>query len=75
MRSAVAGLPKNEAEAARLYRLAADKGHAPAQFNLGYFYESGRGGLKEDDAEAVRLFRLAADQGHARALNALGYIL
>lgn len=30
-----AGVTKNEAEAVRLYRLAADKGNAAAQFNLG----------------------------------------
>jgi TPR repeat protein len=48
-------------EAARLYRLAADQGHATAQTNLGTFYENGRGGLPKDDREAGRLYRLAAD--------------
>ena len=58
-------MPQDECEAARLYKLAADKGHAGAQVNLGVFYEQGRGGLLKDDREAARLFKLAADQGNA----------
>ncbi len=59
-------------EAARLYKLAADQGYAAAQYNLGVFYESGRGGLAKNDQEAARLFKLAADQGYAAAQNNLG---
>jgi hypothetical protein len=33
-------LPKDDREAARLYKLAADQGLAYAQFNLGVFYEN-----------------------------------
>ena len=51
---------KDEAEAARWHRLAADQGLAGAQLNLGFMYDNGRGGLK-DEAEAVRWHRLAAD--------------
>jgi len=58
---------KHDREAARLYKLAADQGNADAQFNLGLFYEHGRGGLPKDDREAARLFKLAADQGYAVA--------
>ncbi|KAA2211463.1 sel1 repeat family protein [Pseudoroseomonas oryzae] len=54
-------------EAARLYRLAADQGHAAAQYNLARFYVNGRGGLPKDEREAARLYRLAADQGYAWA--------
>src|ERR1700692_2745247 len=32
------GVPRNEKEAARWYRLAAEQGDADAQFNLGYMY-------------------------------------
>jgi TPR repeat protein len=60
------GLPKDEKEAARLYKLAAAQGNASAQINLGVMYEDGSGGLPRDDEEAVRLYRLAAEQGHAR---------
>ena len=54
-------------EAARLYRLAADQGYAPAQTNLGFYYEQGRGGLAKDEREAARLYKLAADQGNTFA--------
>jgi TPR repeat protein len=59
-------------EAARLYRSAADKGHAVARYNLASFYETGRGDLPKDDVEAARLYRLAADQGFALAQSRLG---
>jgi TPR repeat protein len=65
------GVPENDAEAARWFRLAADQGDALAQYNLGTMYYTGRG-VPEDDAEAVRWYRLAADQGHAGAQYNLG---
>lgn len=34
------GINKNEAEAARLYRLAADQCHSDAQYHLGKFFLS-----------------------------------
>jgi TPR repeat protein len=61
------GLPKDDREAARLYKLAADQGNAAAQAYLGIFYEQGRGGLPKDDREAARLYKLAADQGNVYA--------
>ena len=66
MYSAGDGVPENDAEAARWYRLAADQGHARSQYNLGTMYYTGSG-LPEDNAEAVRWWRLAADQGYASA--------
>jgi hypothetical protein len=39
------GLPKDDVEAVRLYRLAADQGDAQGQVNLGAAYGSGSGGL------------------------------
>ena len=47
------------------------KGHAAAQFNLGFHYREGRG-VRQNDIEAVRWYRLAADQGDADAQNNLG---
>lgn len=38
------GIRLNEAMAATLYETAAAAGHAEAQYNLGVFYETGRGG-------------------------------
>jgi TPR repeat protein len=60
------------AESARLYRFAAEQGHAAAQYNLGAFYENGHAGLPRNDEEAARLYRLAADQGLALARARLG---
>ena len=62
---------KDEAEAVRWFRLAAEQGNANAQFNLGVMYANGEGVLK-DEAEALRWFRLAAEQGNANAQNNLG---
>lgn len=60
------GVPRNDAEAARLYRLAANQGHAVAQYNLALLHANGRG-APQSDLEATRLFRLAAGQGLAEA--------
>ena len=65
------GVPQDDAEAVRWYRLGADQGYAAAQHNLGVMYANGRG-VAQDDAEAVRWLRLAADQGDAEALQNLG---
>ena len=66
------GVPQDDVEAVRWYRLAAEEGLASAQYNLGLTYRYGGEGVPEDDAEAVRWFRLAADQGHALAQFNLG---
>ena len=65
------GVTKDDAEAVRLYRLAAVQGHADAQVALGVMFANGQG-VAKDDAEAVRLYRLAAAQGHAGAQFNLG---
>ena len=51
------GVPKDDAEAVRWYRLAAEQGHAEAQAMLGYAYANGMGVL-EDLAEAASWYRL-----------------
>ena len=55
----------------KLYKVAADRGHADAQCKLGYMYNN-RKGVARDDAEAVRWYQLAADQRHADAQYKLG---
>jgi TPR repeat protein len=65
-------VPKDDREAVRLYKLAADQGSAGGQVNLGFFYQNGLGGLPKDEREAARLYKLAADQGNAFAQAALG---
>jgi TPR repeat protein len=58
-------------DAARVTKLAADQGFAPAQAALGSFYASGHG-VKQSWTEAARLYKLAADQGFAPAQFFLG---
>lgn len=65
------GTPKDAAEAARWFRLAAEQGSPHAQVNLAGIYEEGRG-VPRDDAEAVNWLVKAADQGHPRATYKLG---
>ena len=58
------GVPEDDTEAVRWFRLAADQGDADAQSSLGFMYSNGEG-VPQDDTEAVRWYRLAADQGNA----------
>ena len=61
----------NAAEAASLYRKAAEQGLALAQTAIGFVYEHGKG-VHKDDKEAVAWYRKAADQGEANAQSNLG---
>ena len=65
------GVPEDDVEAVKWYRLAAEQGVADAQYNLGLMYYNGTG-VPQDYAEAVKWFRLAAEQGIANAQNSLG---
>ena len=67
------GVPEDDAEAVRWYRMAAEQGNASAQYNLGVMYDNGEG-VPEDDAEAVRWYRMAAEQGLALAQFSLGFM-
>lgn len=66
------GASRNDEEAVRLFKLAADKGLASAQHYLGYMYSEGRG-VTRNDAEALRLFRLAANQNNIEAQLSLAF--
>ena len=68
------GVAKDEAEAVRWYRRAAEQDDANAQFNLGVCYYNGTG-VAKDDAEAVHWYRKAAEQGHVRAQYKLRILL
>ena len=57
------GVPKDDAEVVKWYRLAAEQGHADAQNSLGVAYANGAGVLK-DEAEAIKWFRLASSNGN-----------
>jgi Asp-tRNA(Asn)/Glu-tRNA(Gln) amidotransferase A subunit family amidase len=62
------GVPEDDAEAVRWYRMAAEQGSADAQSNLGVMYANGEG-VVQDDARAYLWFNLAvaASQGDERA--------
>ena len=65
------GVPQDDAEAVRWYRLAAEQGYASAQTRLGVMHFEGRG-VMQDFAEAARWYRRAADQGEVHAQFFLG---
>lgn len=65
------GLAKDEVEAAKWFRKAADQNHAGAQSYLGAYYSQGRG-VTQDVPEAVRWWRKAAEQNYASAQTDLG---
>lgn len=80
------GVPQDDEEAARWYRLAAEQGyaraqdtlgalardgHASAQYNLGLMHANGRG-VPQNDKVAARWYGRAAKQGYAPAQYSLG---
>lgn len=65
------GVAKDQKEATKWYRKAADQGDAPAQFNLGVMYAFGTGAAK-DPEQAVKWFCAAANQGVPNAQFNLG---
>ena len=52
------GVPQDDVEAVRWYRVAADQGLALAQFSLGVRYATGLG-VPQDDVEAYKWLNLA----------------
>ena len=60
------GVPQDDAEAARWYRLAADQGLALAQVNLGVRYENGRG-VPQDHILAYMWLNLGASRQTGKA--------
>jgi TPR repeat protein len=63
------GLDQDLAQAAKLYRMAADQGHDSAQLKLGYCYQDGLG-VPRNETKAYVWFSLSADNGGA--LNGRG---
>ena len=58
-------------EVMRMWRMAADKEHAKAQYNLGALYSQGHG-VKTNAAGSVRYIWIAAKHGDAAAQINLG---
>ena len=65
------GVAKDEAEAVKWWRKAAEQNYAQAQYNLGTSYCYGRG-VAKDEAEGVKWHRKAAEQNFAEAQGAMG---
>lgn len=65
------GVAKDEAEAVKWFRKAAEQNYAPAQHNLGVCYANGEG-VAKDYVEAVKWYRKAAEQNDASAQINLG---
>ncbi len=65
------GVARDTAGAARWFRVAADMGHAPAQYRLGNLLERGDASVRRDTAEAMRLYQRAADAGNRKAMHNL----
>ena len=74
------GVPKNDAEAVKWFRMAAEQGDAgshlgvvTAQFYLGLVYVNGWG-VPQDFLEAVKWYHMAAERGHAISQYSLGLL-
>ena len=65
------GVAKDQAEAVKWYRKAAEQNLAAGQHNLGVCYYNGEG-VAKDQVEAVKWFRKAAEQNYAEAQYSLG---
>jgi TPR repeat protein len=65
------GIPQDYNEAARWYRMAAEKGDVAAQIRLATMYYWGEG-IPQDYNEAARWYRMAAEKGYAKAQFNLG---
>ena len=61
----------NYTEAFKFCSVAAEQGHAEAQFNLGVMYDNGQG-VKQDYFKAFEWYQKAAEQGLAYAQYNLG---
>lgn len=67
-------IPVDSVRSTALYRLAAEKGYAPAQNYLGFRYFNGEA-VHEDLDSALYWMAKAAGNGDAKAANNLGYLL
>ena len=58
----------DKVESIKWYRLAAEQGHADAQFNLGASYLEGNG-IDIDNVEGMKWIKLAAKNGYQQAIK------
>ncbi len=62
---------KNEAAAARCYKIAAELGNTDACYNYGWCLRHGVG-VPENDAESIKWLKFAADKGNSNAAYSYG---
>ena len=67
------GVAADPSEAANWYKLAADRGFAPAQYRLANLFEKGTGVTRDMD-KAISYYRQAADAGNASAMHNLAVL-
>jgi hypothetical protein len=67
------GVPQNDKEAVKWYRLAAEQGESRAQYYLGTAFEDGVG-VPQDYEDAARNYLLAGEQGYVKAQFKLGLL-
>ena len=65
------GVTQNDVKAAIWFNMAAEQGHADAQYRLGLKYSIGSG-VVEDGVEALKWYHMAAEQGQVDAQYELG---
>ena len=66
------GVEQSDEKAIELYEMAAKRGNAGAQHNLGQFYDHGSYGLTQSSERAIEYYTLAANQGIPDAQVSLG---
>lgn len=67
------GVPQDYREAAKWYKMAAEKGNPIGQYNLGKMCMKGVG-VRQDYDEALELYKKSAEQGYALAQYTLGHL-
>lgn len=65
---------KDEIEALRWFRAAAEEGHSGAQYYMGEIYQYGQADRVKDEAKALSWYQLAADQGHLLAQTMIKHL-
>lgn len=65
------GVARNDEEAFKLFRMAAEQGNAEAQYKLAVMLDKGMGTF-ENPKEALTWYKRAAEHGHAGAENNIG---
>jgi TPR repeat protein len=62
---------RDEQEAFQRYQRAAEQKYADAEYNVGFWYESGRRPVRRDYQQAAEWYRKAAEHGNLKAQAAL----